>query len=88
MTEKLTINLTEGDVDVRPAHGADPTKPLVINYVMKCPLCGTEFWLTRNGTNKCDCDIEWRVEVKVKGIRALDDDEKFQMPLPMRKSDD
>ena len=86
MTEKLTINLTEGDVKI----WIDMEKNIV-RFEAKCPLCNSPIDITRIGMGMCDCDIEWRAEVKIKGTRSVDDEDKFQMPLPIKaeyQSDD
>ena len=83
MTEKLTINLTEGDVNM--AHNEEKDTYF---FEAKCPICMDDILVTRIKGYVCDCNIEWNAEVKIKGVRAMDDDEKFQMPLPMDKSDD
>lgn len=88
MTEKLSINLTEGDVTVRQKENDDPREIPVIEYFAACPICACNFSLTRISTVVCDCNIEWRAEVKIKGTRALDDDDKFQtkMDFEMRSA--
>lgn len=87
MTEKLSINLTEGDVTVRQKENDDPRVEPVITYFSQCPICGQTIDLTRAKGACCKCDIEWRVEVKIKGTRALDDDDKFQMPIPWKAAE-
>jgi hypothetical protein len=84
MTEKLSINLTEGDVTVRQKESDDPRIEPVISYFSQCPICGQTIDLTRIKGACCECDIEWRVEVKIRGTRAVDDDDKFQMPIPWK----
>lgn len=85
MTEKLTINLTDGDVSVK--QNERPKGKEFIEYLARCPICDDEITITRLHGHTCLCLIEWNVEVKIKGTRAVDDDEKFQIPLPMDNKD-
>ena len=82
MTEKLSINLTEGDIEVWLDKASS-----IVKYEATCPMCNMQFALSRIGKTVCDCDIEWSVEVKIKGTRTLDDDDKAQIPLPMSSKD-
>ena len=79
MTEKLTINLTDRDVDVTREE-----QTRIIKFDAQCPLCKLFINLTRINSYVCDCGIEWRAEVKIKGTRSVDDEDKFQMPLPIK----
>lgn len=86
MTERITVNLTDGDISVAPEYNDDPDAVPVVNYIASCPMCNGRLVLTRINSVVCDCNLSWIVDIKIKGSRALDDDDKFQLELPLSKS--
>lgn len=81
MTERLTINLTDSDIEL--SHNDEKGTYF---YEAKCPICDQDILITRAKGACCACDIEWSVDLKIKGSRAVSDDDKFQMTLSMEVS--
>lgn len=81
MAEKLTILLTDRDIEVIPSSNG---KNDIIEYSSKCPLCSEPLALTRIAGHRCSCDIAWNVDIKIKGTRSFSDEDREQPSLPLR----
>lgn len=79
MAEKLTIVLTDRDLDVIPSTN---DKKEIIEYLSKCLLCDQTILITRIKGARCKCDIEWRLDLKIKGVRTYTDEDRKQPSLP------
>lgn len=78
MTEKLTIVLTDHDVNDAPISSDE----WGVKYSSKCPFCAQTILVTRIKGACCKCDIEWRLDLKIKGVRSYSDEDRKQPSLP------
>jgi len=81
MSEKVAVSLSDADVTVF----ADPDARNTISFKIQCPLCETWMILTRVTGKRCDCGMDWSIDLKAKANKTLTDDEKFQQPLPFKE---
>lgn len=84
MAEKLTIVLTDRDVEVLPSTNG---KVDIIEYSSKCPLCSEPLALTRISGHRCKCGIAWGVDVKIKGVRTYTDEDNQQMSIAFKTTE-
>ncbi len=78
MAEKLVITLTDHDVDVV----QNEEDQNIIVYKSRCPFCAQIILVTRIKGACCKCDIEWRLDLKIKGVRTYTDEDRAQTILP------
>ena len=81
MAEKLTIVLTDRDLEVIPSTTGGKE---IIEYLSQCPLCQKQLILTRIRGDRCLCDIEWGLDIKIKGVRSHTDEERQQLSIPFK----
>ena len=83
MAEKLTITLTDRDINVV----AKSDDEFVVEYLSACPLCHHPLILTRISGDRCKCGIAWGVDLKIKGVRTYTDEDTSQMTIPFKTTE-